>query len=422
MNDEFEPNRGGMPTAQLAEESVLCAMMRYPQQFVSLTLGEGIDASHFFINGEIYRQVVNYAAKFPDQEEIDVHLFVQELQLNGSLSRCGGPSAIANLIMREAVEHRWRDYANQLREAKARRIATLAVRTLADAADSEEAITATKATLEALMAAMSSKGRSRDAKDTGDEFIARWTHDHDAGEIPGSSTGFAEIDNISGGMRPGELWVVGGKSTRGKSVFMMQTASIFMSRGENVAIFSLEMMAHEVTGRLVCVLGGVKYGAITQPRTADKHDRAGILRGVKDYKESSVWIDDTSNQTIDWIEAEAQRISDTAGGLGLIVIDYIQLIHAAHEKGVSRETEVARISKGMKQLAKRLRCPVLSATQLNEEGRSRESKAIEQDADALLYICEDGIKVCKMRNGKRDSVLKLFLNGEKQLFTMEQRP
>lgn len=421
MNDEFEPYSGGMPTAQLAEESILCCIMRYPKQFVALLSADGIDAACFFIHGQIYRQILDYAAKFPEQEEIDLILFVQELDMLGVLGRCGGPSAVSNLVTRGPVENRWRDYAQQLREAKARRIAATSVKALSEALDSGEAITVTKATLEALLAAVIAKNKARGAIETGDEFIQRWSHDFESGDIPGESTGFFEIDGISGGMRPGELWVVGAKSTRGKSVFMLQVASEFMKRKMNVAVFSLEMMAHEVTGRLVCVLGVMHYGAITQPKTANAHDKAGILRGVTEFKASNIWIDDSDTQTVESIEAEAQRISDTSGGIGLIVVDYIQLVHAVREKGVNREQEIARISKTLKQLAKRLRCPVLTATQLNEEGRSRESKAIEQDADALLYIAEDGIKVCKMRNGKRDSVLKLFLNGERQIFSADNR-
>jgi len=110
------------------------------------------------------------------------------------------------------------------------------------------------------------------------------------------------------------------------------------------------------------------------------------------------------------------------GGLALVVVDYLQLIRGGRTKNETREEEIARVSGGLKQLAKELRCTVLSASQLNEAGQTRESRAIEQDADALLYITEDGIKIIKLRNGPRNDVLPLFLNGEMQRFTADARP
>ena len=107
---------------------------------------------------------------------------------------------------------------------------------------------------------------------------------------------------------------------------------------------------------------------------------------------------------------------DTQGGIDLVVVDYLQLVRGNRSSRESREEEVARVSGGLKQLAKALRCPVISASQLNDNNQVRESRAIEQDCDALLFIAEDGIKVGKMRNGRRDQVLPLALDGVHQQF------
>lgn len=411
-----ETNEGGMPAVKESEEALLCCLMRYPQEFTGLLAAEGVDAACFYIHGRTHEQITAYIKDNPDLNEIETVHFWQFLEMNGTLGRLGGPSMIADITSRGPMENHWRKYAEQVKEMKARRMALAAGKRITEALDSSEAIVATREALDALVTAVGSKNKAKDAKSTGNEFITRWIHDYETGDIPGKSSGFQEIDAISGGMRAGEMWVIGGQSTRGKSVVMMQVASEFMRRGDKVAIYSLEMMAHEVTGRIVCVLGNIHYGAITQPRTANKNDRAGITRGVEEYKTTNVWIDDTGGQTLDWIEAESQRISDLNDGLDLIVIDYLQLVHTVFQKGVNREQEIAKISKGLKQLAKRIKCPVLTGTQLNEQGRARESKAIEQDADALLYIGEDGIKICKMRNGKRDAVIPLFLHGDQQKF------
>jgi replicative DNA helicase len=177
------------------------------------------------------------------------------------------------------------------------------------------------------------------------------------------------------------------------------------------------MMESEIIGRLVTVCGHVKYGAITQPRTAVKNDFAKIQTAVTKLKDAPLWIDASAGQSIDTITVEAEMIRDREGKLDLVVVDYLQLIRGNRARGESREEEVARVSGGLKQLAKRLACPVLSASQLNEEGKTRESRAIEQDADVLLGIFEEGIKVGKLRNGERGTILPLYLNGEMQKFT-----
>ena len=170
---------------------------------------------------------------------------------------------------------------------------------------------------------------------------------------------------------------------------MIQIAAQSIQRGETVAIFSLEMMAGVVTGRLVSVLSPVPYGPVTQPKTSNKHERAAIARGINEISESNVFIDDTPNQTMAHIEAECERIRDITGNLDLIVIDYMQIVKGEKQRGETREQEVARISMAGKQMAKKFGVPVLSASQLNGMGEVRESRALEQDADTLLFIADD---------------------------------
>jgi replicative DNA helicase len=240
--------------------------------------------------------------------------------------------------------------------------------------------------------------------------------DYNSGGLPGMSTGIAELDEICGGMRPGEFWVIAGKPSRGKSVLMLQIASKFISDQRPVAIHSLEMMTHEVIGRLISTMTHTNYGSITQPRSAARHELQKIQTGVEQISSAPLWIDSSSNQSIDSIAAEAERIRDLHGSLDLVVVDYLQLIRGSRSSRESREEEVARVSGGLKQLAKHLQCPVISASQLNDNNQVRESRAIEQDADALLFIAEDGLKVGKLRNGRRDVVLPLRLNGQYQEF------
>ena len=417
MNGEFEHDPGGMPSAEIAEEAVLCCFMRYPQSYVARAAAEGIDVDCFYKLRPLYVEVIAYAAAHPDHDEVDIALFIQSLELSGMLSRVGGPAAVASLIMHGPTHHHWTPYCNQLREAKARRIALKASLAISGSLTSEEAIKAATDATEALKTAIATPSRSKSGEQSAAEFIRQWKSEFESGDsIPGMATGFDEIDQISGGMRAGELWIVCAKSTRGKSVMMLQIAAESIKRGETVAIFSLEMMAGVVTGRLISVIGCCEYGAITQPKTSNKHHRAAIKRGIDEIAASKVWIDDTPNQTMAHIEAECQRIRDITGRLDLIVIDYMQIVKGETRRGETREQEVARISMAGKQMAKKFGIPVLSASQLNGAGEVRESKSLEQDADTLLFIADDGVKVGKMRNGKRDSIIRLFLHGDVQRF------
>lgn len=414
----IDPPKEGLPAVLMAEKSVLSAMLNEPQRFIGRASAEGIDADCFYLRRPVYDAIHEIFAADPKIEQFELISFIGHLQLSGTLDRCGGQSEICDIHAYTYGQFgAWTVWGQQLREAKTRRIAIISSMCLAEALDSDEAIQTATDTLKALKSAISIPSRSKDGKQSASEFIRQWKADFESTDaIPGKATGFDEIDTISGGMRAGELWIVCAKSTRGKSVMMIQIAAVALQRGETVAIFSLEMMAGVVTGRLVSVIGAVEYGAITQPKTSNKHDRAAIKRGIDGIEASNVWIDDTPNQTMAHIEAECQRILDITGALDLIVIDYMQIVKGEKQRGESREQEVARISMAGKQMAKKFNCPVLSASQLNSAGETRESRALEQDADTLLFIADDGVKIGKMRNGKRDQILRLFLHGDKQKF------
>jgi replicative DNA helicase len=410
-----------VPSVVMAEKAVLSCIMREPGRFAGRAIAEGLDADAFFVMRVFRDCLYRYLGAHPDIDgEVDLVGICTWLQMEGLIDRVGGPFAVSDVAGYATSPGGWAEWAAQLRECKARRLALNASRMLADASDSTEAIETAKNTLEALTAAVSGKLRAVSAKVAAQQFLERLESDHESGDIPGASTGIEEIDSVSGGMRSGEFWVVGGKPSRGKSVLMLQIGAEFVGRGDTVAVFSLEMMTHEVIGRLVSVMGRAPYGSITQPRTATKGDLQRIQNGVKQLVASGLWVDSSPGQTIESIQTESERIRDVTGSLSLVVVDYLQLIRGHRQRGESREEEIARVSGGLKQLAKRLGCPVMSASQLNEQGQTRESRAIEQDADALLFIVEDGLKIGKLRNGQRDAVLPLFLDGSAQKFTRKQ--
>ena len=200
-----------------------------------------------------------------------------------------------------------------------------------------------------------------------------------------------------------------------------------MLDGKKVAFFSCEMMVDEIVARLVANVGNTDLSRVLQPAKWTDYHASGkrigdkVVEAVKSISAQQAWMDDTPRMTMRHIEQESQRIADQNDGLDLIVVDYMQIVSPESVRKESREQEVARVSGSLKQLAKKMGCPVLSASQLNDDGRVRESRAISFDANVMMGIEEEGIRIVKMRNGKRDNdneppSLRLTLNGAIQRF------
>lgn len=311
-------------------------------------------------------------------------------------------------------------YLRLLREMRARRIAYLeGLRLAAETnvgTDPEELRESLQTLLDNVTNALSSPGGMIPAKDAGQSFFDRFSEAYENGEIPGQSTGFEVIDSVSGGMKKGELWIVGAPTSCGKSVLMLQVASHVAASGKHVLVFSLEMMAPEIIGRLASCHGRIDNERITKPRSAKKHDLEKIRRTVLEIADWKLWIDDRANQTLQRIESECIRQRDLKGPVDLVVVDYLQLVKGERGRMEQQHEEISRVSKGLKNLAKTLECPVITATQLNDEGRIKGSREPSFDADAVLIIGGDGVKVVKLRNAERGQLLQLQLNGAFQRF------
>lgn len=404
-----------IPSNQIAEKAILSIIMQQPDDYMRQAVGEGLKSEHFHHHGRLFEALRDFYA---EHKTLDPLVLVPQLQNSGQLDNIGGYGALGEIYTYQPNVGSWTLHLAQLREAFALRTAALRARTLAEASDSGEAIQSAEDALRALRDAIRGQSKAVNAAQATREFIDKLQADHAAGDIPGIPTGIPELDIVSGGMKPGQFWVIGGKPSRGKTVFMLQIAANVLTGGEPVLIFTLEVARGEIIGRLVSCIGRIDNGSITQPRNATKHELQSIQSTVGTIAQSPLYIDDSANLNTETIRNEAIRIRDLNGGrLGLVVVDYIQLIRGNRGRNESREEEVARVSGSFKQLAKELGCPLISATQLNEQGQSRESRAIEQDADTCLYIVEDGIKIVKMRNGVRNDLLPLELDGKYQRFT-----
>jgi replicative DNA helicase len=191
-----------------------------------------------------------------------------------------------------------------------------------------------------------------------------------------------------------------------------------------VLIVSLEMNAEASAGRMISNLKSVPNDLWRKPKMAKKYHLEQAALGMQAFSEFKLTIDETGGRTVDDILALAQAEIDRHGSLDLIVVDYLQRIVPRHQKGRSREQEVADISTALKSIAMKLKVPIFTASQLTKDGkggfRLRDSAAIGFDADVVLRVTEDGIVGDKVRNGERDQTFPLVLNGEFQRFERPQ--
>jgi replicative DNA helicase len=406
------------PVAEGPEKSVLSSLLREPRM-LARARAEGVTEEHFGVpaHAKFFRHVTDRAAA---GKELELVALVTDLQAGGLLEELGGPAAVAGIYTYAPNTAHWESHVEILRDFLARRRALAAAASIAERAASADGATLSKAlrdATDATSAALAESSGLLTAKEAVLALHAEMLEAANRGGMPGLPTGMAPLDLATGGMRPGELWVVAAEPSGGKSVAMLQAAAAVLSEGKRVLVISLEMGAGTVIGRLTACSASIPYEVFTHPRgTASRMlDRA--KRALEEMSRAALTIHDGGGLTFDRIAGIARAESDRHGGLDLVVIDYLQLVESARRRrDETREQEVAAVSRGLKGLAKSLGCPVLTASQLNDQGRLRESRAIGQDADVVLYLEADGIHAKKVRNGTRGQVFPLVLNGRMQRF------
>jgi replicative DNA helicase len=225
-------------------------------------------------------------------------------------------------------------------------------------------------------------------------------HENGAEEVTGVRTGFYELDRQTAGLQPGDLIVLAARPSMGKTALALNIAEhVAVSEGLPAVVFSMEMGASQLALRMVGSLGRIDQSGLRTGRLRD--DEWGRLtEAVDKLSKASIFIDETPALSPAELRARARRQARVCGKLGLIVVDYLQLMSGSSRSEENRATELGEISRGLKALAKELQCPVLALSQLNRSVESRndkrpmmsdlrESGAIEQDADVIMFIYRD---------------------------------
>ena len=220
------------------------------------------------------------------------------------------------------------------------------------------------------------------------------------GEITGLPTGFYEIDKVTSGLHENELIIIAARPAMGKTAFALNIATnIAKTTKKAVALFNLEMNAEQLVMRMFSSLGQIE-GSKLRTGKLDNNDWKRLSEGISQIADTNIFIDDTPGITIGDIRSKCRRLAASKDGLGIVIIDYLQLISGGSKYAGNRQQEVSEISRSLKIMAKELGVPVIALAQLSRavEGRDdkrpimsdlRESGSIEQDADIVSFLYRD---------------------------------
>ena len=417
-----------------AEESVLGSMMLSAEAIAAVI--EVVKPEDFYRSAHerIYRSCLDLYGK---GEPVDAITVVEDLKRKGQLGDVGGHLYLHNLVETVPTPASAAHYARIVAElALLRRLIDAGSKIISKAYALPEDPRSAADEAEGLVYAVS---RHREQE----EVVPLSTLIHESIEsleklheresaFAGIPTGFRDLDTMTSGLQAGNLIVVAARPGVGKSSFVTNLArNVAVESRVPVAMFSLEMSRWEIGMRLLCAEARVPWDKVRAARVAAE-DWQHIVEAAETLHDAPLHIVDAGNVNIVDIRAKARRLkSDRAqGGLGLIIVDYLQLM-SSHQRSESRQTEIAEISRSLKLLAKELEIPVIAVSQLNRDPERRQDKrpqlsdlresgAIEQDSDLVMFIHREDSEdltvkgtarliVAKHRNGPTGEVPLTFL-------------
>ena len=222
-------------------------------------------------------------------------------------------------------------------------------------------------------------------------------------DITGVPTGFIDLDRMTSGFQAGDMVVLAARPSMGKTALAINIAeNVALKEGLPVAVFSMEMGASQLAVRIVGSIGRIDQTHLRTGKLTDE-EWPRLTEAIEQLRTVSLHIDETPGLTVSELRANARRLARQCGKLGLIVVDYLQLMSGSSSNGSdNRATELGEISRGLKMLAKELQCPVIALSQLNRSLEQRpnkrpvmsdlrESGAIEQDADVIIFLYRDEV-------------------------------
>ncbi len=389
-----------------AEESLLGSML-LSRDAISAATEVGVEAADFYkpVHVDVFQAIM---ALYGQGEPADAVTVAEELRRHERLDRAGGRQALLALLAQTPASANASQYARIVNElALLRRLIGVAGQITDMGYDDSEEVSETLDRAEALVFEVAERrvtdsmvGVSEALQITLDQLETLYAS---SAEVTGLPTGFSDLDHLLLGLQPSNLIVVAARPGAGKSSFALgAAANVAMEARRPVLFFSMEMGTLELTKRLLAAESRVEARRL-QTGNIPEADWTRLSHAVGRLGEAPLLIDDNPHCTVMEMRAKARRAKARHGDLGLLVVDYLQLMTpSTSRRAENRQVEVAEISRGLKILARELECPVMALSQLNRQleyradkrpmlADLRESGSLEQDSDVVIFIYRDEI-------------------------------
>lgn len=425
------------PHSAEAEQSIIGGLMLENQVWDKINTKVCEDDFYRTEHRILYRAIATLASK---NQPFDVVTLLDNLKSNHALDEAGGEAYLFDLANNTPSVANVSAYADIVREKSVQRQLISVATEIADSAynpgsrDVPELLDFAESKVFAIAEQTPSDGGPENIKSIlvrAVEKIDALYHSGDS--ITGLPTGLSDLDEMTSGLQPSDLVIVAGRPSMGKTTLVMNMAEhAAIKSTKPVLVFSMEMPGDSLAMRMMSSLGRIDQHRIRTGKL-DDDDWPRVTSAVHMLSEAPLFIDDTAALSPAEMRARARRLVKEHGSLGLIVVDYLQLMKVPGFKAENRTAEISEISRSLKALAKELHVPVIALSQLNRslEQRQdkrpvmsdlRESGAIEQDADLICFIYRDEVYnedspdkgtaeiiIAKQRNGPIGKVRVAFL-------------
>ena len=397
-----------------------------------------------------HRLIWQHIAQLMRQDKpADVLTVNDSLKLAGKIEDAGGLTYLNSLATSVASAANVRHYAEMVRDRSIlRRLVSVSDEIATDALNAQGRLSSEildVAESRIFQISEDNGKRRKDFQELGNLLAAVFRRVDDLynrdnpSEITGVSTGFVDLDRMTSGLQPGDLIIVAARPSVGKTAFALNIGEhVAVHEKLPVAVFSMEMGAEQLTMRLIGSAGRIDQQRLRTGRLTED-DFMRLTESMRKMHDAPLYIDETPALNPLELRARARRLARQNGHLGLVIVDYLQLMSSAGGGRENRATEVAEISRSLKALAKELKCPVIALSQLSREVEKRQDKkpimsdlresgSIEQDADVIFFIHRDDrydpdsankgmaeIIIGKQRNGPIGSVMLTFLGPVHQV-------
>ncbi|TCP20033.1 primary replicative DNA helicase [Scopulibacillus darangshiensis] len=431
-----------------AEQAVLGAIFLEPQAMTAAI--EVLMPDDFYRTSHqlIYSVMMGLAER---GEPVDVVTVTADLRNEKRLEEAGGVSYLSELANSSPTAANI-EYYSEIVEEKAllRRLIRTATSIVSDGYTREDEVESILDDAEKTILEVSQKKRASAFQSIKDVLVEAYDNiemlQSRKGDITGTATGFLELDRMTAGFQKNDLIIVAARPSVGKTAFALNIAqNVATKTDENVAIFSLEMGAQQLVMRMLCAEGNIDAQRLRTGRL-EEDDWQKLTMAMGSLSNAGIYIDDTPGVRVNEIRAKCRRLKQEKG-LGMILIDYLQLIQGNGGSGrqENRQQEVSEISRTLKAIARELNVPVIALSQLSRGVESRQDKrpmmsdiresgSIEQDADIVAFLYRDDyydkesekqniieIIIAKQRNGPVGTVELAFIKEYNKFVNLDRK-